>query len=463
MGEVSRYWQFVGINAAGNRRIQAIAAAQSFFTAQFPDCTGEEVIDAPIQQKLLKIMRSDSIAASQISNLAETCLRCWISNQTDWICQDLVRQFGQTGSFSWADLYSLVLDDLSRRPATDSSYRSIARRILQTLNLDQGQLSTWTKRLVLGELNPFLLDCGIYLISDWALLNGTTPDRLRRLCDRTFQLPKTTTDRMVQLLTAYHAIYRRDRLQQRANSRSKCQPPTPEQLDQMVNYLAASDSTSRVLKELQSIAQLIRQARRPKQTSIDDPNNHALINDVNHAAFVDDSPLESIAENELLNRYRRDFFTCLEQSFEQALNQRRAEMNAEKFTDVFLPALCLFHCESLAMGKIAKTINRTQSTISRLLKLDQLRTNVRQTLLLKLRDRVRTLAATYTDQARLEAIDQELDSLLSEQIDPMIAEAEAEASTPNRPRKSLFSRQLCRYLKTQNIALCTPPSPVPIA
>ncbi|MBD2091283.1 hypothetical protein H6F67_15615 [Microcoleus sp. FACHB-1515] len=440
-----RYWQFVGIDAAGNRRVEVIAPARTFFKQQFS--TGEEIADASVQRQLIAIVRSKAAIDRQA---AESCLRCFISNQSAWICRELVAQFGQKGGFTWADLYSLVLDDrlpLDRRQT--SNYQSVATRILQTVDLNLGQLSTWTKRLVMAELNPFLLNCGIYIASDWSLLNIPI-DRLRRLCKNTFRLPDSEIQKKVHLLTAYHQIYRRDRLRELGSqSRRKYAEPTVEQIDEMMSYLRSQNlqySAKQLLEELQDLAQLIRQNRCPETISIDDSNNHALI---------EQSAPEDNSENELLNRYRQDLLECLEASLTEVVTQYHQKKKPDKAAK-FLPALCLFHCESRSMGRIAKEMQLgTQSTVSRLLELDQLRASVRQTLLLKLRDRVKALAETYSSRSRLEAIDQQLDTILLEQIDPIIAAAAAEANTPNQPRNSLFSRRLCRYLKTQNIALCT--------
>lgn len=474
MGEALRYWQFIRMNAAGDRQIEDTPAARGFLQQQFPAIEQTDIADAPVQRHLLAIMRSngtdatveagggDNLCGSTYRHLAEWCLRCFISHQTDWICRDLTTKFGQVGGFSWSDLYGLVMDDFHphRPQVKPSTYQSVATRILQTLDLNQGQLSTWTKRLVMAELNPFLLDCGIYIASDWALLNGMPPERLQRLCQQTYKLPQDT-HQMVQLLTVYHAVYRQDRRQQHGpRSRSKCLPPTAEQLNRMVEALAVQSVTyspAQALKELKAIAQFIRQVRCPTTSSIDDPQCLEL---------PDHSVAEENAETELLHRYRQDLLLCLEDALKTVV-QRRYEITQQeqpKKAARFLPSLCLFHCDGESMGKIGKTMQLgTQPTVSRFLALDQLRADVRQTLLLKLRDRVKVLAATYVDQSRLEAIDQQLDLALLAQVDPIITEAEAEASTPNRPRKSLFSRLLCRYLKTQHTKLCPHSLPIPIA
>jgi len=478
MDNVLKYWQFVRLHASGSRQVEQIAAAQTFFEQQFSSTGTAKLSDATIQRRLFELIRQDdSIADVENSlgdrHLAESCLRCCISHLVDWTCRDLENQFGQAVGFTWADLYSQVLDDfgLVSKRDTASQYQSVATKILQSFDAKKGQLNTWTKRLVMAELNPFLLDCGIYLISDWALLNGMTAERWRRLCDRTYPLPKTEVETKVQLLTAFHTIYRRDRPQKLgAKLRTKCQQPDDKQLEEMVSYLTTQGisnySPVQVLRELQAIAQLIRQTRRPPKISIDDPNNGFGLNESSNADLTGRSPLEVLEETEeneqkkqFLQRYQQDLLTNLEKSLEESVNQRLKLLQQKEPAKIsaYLTALCLFHCQGQSMGKIGKDLQLgVQTTVTRLLKLNELRATVRQTLLLKLREPVRALASTYTNREQLEAVDRQLDTILIEQIDPIIEEAIAEGSTPNRPRNSLFSVTLCRHLHTRRVEQCLP-------
>lgn len=489
MDNTLKYWQFVRLHASGSRQVEQITAAQAFFEQQFPLGEVAQLSDAAIQRRLFEVMRraDKGDAAQGDRHLAECCLRCCISHLVDWTCRDLEAQFGQTAGFTWDDLYSRVLDDFTlasrqgRKPTEQQSerqseheseqqseYQSVASKILQSFDSQKGQLNTWTKRLVMAELNSFLLECGIYLISDWALLNGMIPDRFRRLCDRTYQLSQTEVDTKVQLLTAFHLIYRRDRPQIDAKRRMKCQSPNAKQLEEMLNHLATQGithySAGELLAELQAIAELIRQSRRRIQISIDDPNSGGLVDESGNAGLTGRSPLEALEENEeneqkqqFLQHYQKDLLTNLESSLEAGVDQRLEVLQKKESAKipVYLTALCLFYCQGQSMGKIGKILNLgSQSTVSRLLKLDLLRADVRQTLLLKLRDRILALASTYTNREQLEALDQLIDAILMERIDRIIDEAIAESSTPNRPRNSLFSVTLCRHLHTRRIEQC---------
>ncbi|WP_263420101.1 hypothetical protein [Tolypothrix sp. PCC 7601] len=104
MSEASRYWQLVRIDAGGNRRIQQIPAAKSFYSQVFERLTP----DADIQGKLLDLYRHSS---GETALLAERCLLCFLSWILEQGCLQLERKFGQKHNFTASDLFPYVLDD----------------------------------------------------------------------------------------------------------------------------------------------------------------------------------------------------------------------------------------------------------------------------------------------------------------------------------------------------------------
>ncbi len=106
------------------------------------------------------------------------------------------------------------------------------------------------------------------------------------------------------------------------------------------------------------------------------------------------------------------------------------------------------------MTEIAKALNlQAQFHVSRLLKLKDFRADVRQQLLVRLRDRVINRAKAYTDAKRLQTLNQQIEEALDEQITAVIQEAATEASTAtitkNQLTTSLFAQRLCRHLDTR--------------
>ena len=61
-------------------------------------------------------------------------------------------------------------------------------------------------------------------------------------------------------------------------------------------------------------------------------------------------------------------------------------------------------------------------------------------------------AKLYADRDRLHQLETQVDLVLNEQIESVIAEAEAEAKSPirNQPLKSLLARRICLYLDSRD-------------
>lgn len=464
MGAAWKYWQVVRIDSAGGRKVEEIPAAKAFFQQQFPELAGVvEVPDAQVQRHLLQLMPTEAMSENSIpQQMAERCLRCFISHQIDRVCEDLEERFGEKGGFTHSELLSLVLDDVDvfqsqRNPQEQSStYQSLATRILQTFDPEQSQLSTWTKYLVISRLNAFLLECGVYLASDWSILNGMTTGQIQRLLTEVYVLTPVEIERSRQLLESYHAIYRQDHRQQRKpGSCRRCESPTPQQLNRMVEYLRTQGmqiySPQQVMHELQALAEKIRQSRTPNLESLD--ARQSPLADEPQAP----EPQDEDTYNEFLTRYRQEFRNCLEQAIEQVVSDRLAYHRQKKppSDERFLRALHLFYCQHQSMGEIAAQIGLyKQYQVSRLLELKAFRADVRQKMLVCLRDRCRELATQYISPTQLENLEQRLNAVLEEEIGKIIEADKTDASTPNRFSNNLnnrFARSLCRHIDTRRL------------
>ena len=489
----SRYWTLVRIDAAGKRKIEEIASAKAFFRAAFPDCIdGGEVPDALIGRQLLQWMReasdegvdlsvwqegeakdqstADELLESNASkrSLAKLCLQCFVSHQIARVCQQLEIQFGVEHGFTSGDLLARVLDFTGKKLGTEAttpvktSYQSLPDDILQSFDPEQSTLATWTTRRVKHnrDLNDFLLEHGVYLVSDWAILNDTTPKQLQRIFFQFHQLTPVEIEQAKQLLESYHAVYRASRLKARQQGiKGQCLPPTTAQLQQMQQRLSTQFNQmlrpETLMSQLQEIASRLREYRihvrggsLPTE-SLDDTNDGALVE------LTDDPNIED-EPTEFLKFYRQQFLICLDGAIEQVITQRVTQLqrrDAQKAQN-FLTALQLFHCQGRSMTEIAKALNlQAQFHVSRLLKLKDFRADVRQQLLVRLRDRVINRAKAYTDAKRLQTLNQQIEEALDEQITAVIQEAATEASTAtitkNQLTTSLFAQRLCRHLDTR--------------
>ncbi|MCA1993752.1 MAG: hypothetical protein LDL41_17165, partial [Coleofasciculus sp. S288] len=149
----------------------------------------------------------------------------------------------------------------------------------------------------------------------------------------------------------------------------------------------------------------------------------------------------------------KELLNCLDQAIAQVTEERARKLERQDANraQIFLKALQLFHCQERSMTEIAQVVElKAQFQVSRLLKLKSFRADIRQQLLVRLRDRVIEQAKTYTNPERLQTLNQRIDEALLEQITTVIQEAETESRTAKRTTNSLFAHRLCHYLDTRS-------------
>jgi len=460
--ESSKYWKFVKINSAGDIQFETMVTAQTYFQEKFGGCNGTvDIADAAVIRQLwhqINSQKLDSIDSKQCES-AQLCLRCYISRLIYWVCFDLEANFGNDNSFNCKDLLPFVLDDEVLLQFSNKSYQSLATRIIQTFDPGKGSLKTWVNRYVKQhpEIQKFLLQHGIYLISDWALLNDTNPKELQRIFTQMFQLASVEIQQSIDLLISYHAIYREDRIQQRLKGKTlPCQPPSSDQLKRIINDLQTrinyTLTNEIVLNKLQIIAAKLRQYRIVAKggfisaISINQPENQPIVDE-----YLNNQTDSDTEQLEFMELYQNEFITSLDVAIAQVIEnlisrlQRKKSFNKQAFTQ----GLHLFHCQGKSMSQIAPQIGlKKQYEVTRLLKLNELRADIRQQLLMILQERVIDIAKYFTNSERLENLDRQVESILDEQISGIIQEAESEVKNPvrNQPLKNLIARRICNYL-----------------
>jgi len=453
-----RYWQLVRLDSSGNTRTDEISKAKNYFEQKYLSVEDSDTIDRAIAKALWQVMTAEIHAF--------LCLRCYVSHQILQVCLHLERQFGSNYGFRLEELLPYVLDDDGKEH--HSTYQPLSHQILQKFDPDRSSLSTWTTKLVKQhrELNAFLLQYGVYLLSDWAILNDTSTQKLQRVLSNFHQLTSKEIASAIALLESYHAIYRQERLRQRQQgcALGQCQPPTIEQLQQIAQRLKGEAiAPDAILTRLQSLAQLLRQHRVHARgnlptTSLDAPSTKPII----EAIAIAEPDEEISGQTKFLQNYRQQLLSALDGAFEQAIAVRLEgkTIKAQQRAKIFAIALQLFHCQDMAMGEIATQVGlKAQFEVTRLLKLKEFRTDVRHYLLQALQASVRDLAAEHMDLERLTALDNEIAAALAEQIDSLLRDAESEAkTTKSYTTETLFARRLCLYL--DSLALTPSPSPV---
>jgi hypothetical protein len=464
-----KYYTLVFLGSDGKRKLKEIQMAKVFFTETFADASENTLeSDTTIQKRLLQLSQANS---SSHRLIAQRCLLCFISWQIERVCLSLEQQFGNFHGFTSRDLFVYVLDDDGSLEPSDS-YQCLGREILSSFDPDKSSLSTWTGRKVRQhkDLNRYLLDCGLYLVSDWAILNDTKPEQLPRILREFHYLTTTEIEENRVLLSAYHKIYRADRLRQRAEQKSlgKCNPPTAVQLQAILDILKTQDihesidklSIKIVMQKLQNLADRLREYRLHarnscfKMVSIDNEiyENSTFVEqipDLNQQSIINRS--EEVDETkDFLKTYRDQMASCLDSSFQSAIALRWHKLQKKDIgkAQQFLTALQLFHCQRLSMSNIAKQLNlRAQDAVARLLKLKDFRADIRQQTLVKLQAQVIELAQKYSTPTSLVNLELTITELLDEQIGNVISQAEIEAaSMQSNCQMSYFSQRLCKQI-----------------
>ncbi|HBE20052.1 MAG TPA: hypothetical protein DEG17_00825 [Cyanobacteria bacterium UBA11149] len=483
MSTGAKYWTIVKIDGAGGRKVEEIESAKVFFLASFPEFTADcEVPDALIQRQLLhwlkggnyedidkdifqKIEVKTDSKFSEPSVLAQLCLKCFICGEIERVCQELAMQFGEDRGFTCGDLLPIVLDEDGGRKEREkkTNYQSFVEDILYSFDPDRSSLSTWTTRRVKSnkDINKFLVEQGIYLLSDWAILNDTTPKQIERIFLQFYQLTRLEVEEDKRLLESYHAVYRVQRLKQRQSGiKGACIPPTSGQLEQISQDLSGKINRNIpgtiLLRKLQNLASRLREYRiRVRGGSIPNDEREPIrlaetIPDP-HSDILDD-------ETEFLKVYRQEFRTCLDGAIAQVTENRLKilETRDKEKAGKFIIALQLFHCQAQSMSEIAKLLDlKAQFHVSRLLKLKDFRADVQQQLLILLRDRVFAQAQAYTDTQHLQNLYQEIEAALNEQISDLIKDATMEASRAtvekHHTTSSFFAQRLCYYLDIRSL------------
>ncbi|MFM7219304.1 MAG: hypothetical protein ACKO21_03640 [Nodosilinea sp.] len=474
MVRVSDYWQMLQLTSAGQCRPREQPLAKAWFQGQWAEPLAQGSLSEPdLQTHLWQQWRAamapvypinpGSAAADppapqpspKEARLAELCLRCWLSHRIAGVCRQLAHQFGEAYGFTAAALWPLVLDDDGR---LESAYRPLSLQILDTYDPTRASLGTWAIRLTQNhpEINQFCLQQGLYRVSNWAILNDTEVQQLPRALPHLSpaELAEATT-----LLTAYHRVYRQARLALRQGGKGRrCAEPTPEQLQQINPDpdpdLPPDEVRRKTLRRLHDLAEQLRtyriavRRRAPLSQSLEGMAEWG----VDPEAPGEDlsQQMGNWVEEEFQQRYRQLFRDSLGEALQQVLQgyASRYRQRQPPQDQAYLQALELFHCQGLAMGKIAQQVGlASQVQVSRLMQLKRLRAEVCGHWFNQLRHQVQDRALEHLSTVQFYAIVQQLDQILMEEVTGVMAEAAAEAQMPkHRTSQSLFARQVCHLL-----------------
>ncbi|MGG6263063.1 hypothetical protein ACQ4M3_07265 [Leptolyngbya sp. AN03gr2] len=431
MSEIGKYWTLVRIKPAGGYQAEKCEIAHHYIEQNYAEVTESN----QLQQLLVRDYQAGSTEA-------ELCLRCFISHCTLEEASSIARQFGDYYQFNQFDVLCYVLDDDG---TLNRQYHPLSQKILNSYNPAIASLNTWATRLVRqhSELNQFLKQQGLYLKSDWAILNSTTTKRLGQILRDRFYWSANAIQTAMLYLQSYHAVYLSDRISE--GSQGRCKEPTPEQLkriaDQLQTKLNQPISSTQVLKQLLAIAQCLRQHRlnRYETESIDEKPIQAEQLTV--------SKNESDPAEEFLYYYRAQFIQCLNAALEAVIRDYTSRLKDQK-ANQFRVALHLLYCQRITMTQIAEQLDlKRQDNVARLLKLKTLRADVGLHILTQLKHDISAIAQNFTDPERLSRFAESIDEALRDQVDALLEKDAQQSKTPKAYQKdNLFAEQLCALL-----------------
>ena len=391
MLSLSKYWKLWKIDpsdASVGYKSLTSGMAQEFLLQEFgqlDDLEVEKLKPDRIQASLLSSFyfdKSDLNLAKRAR--AGLCLRCYVSYPILNACKKLASLFNSGYLFTYRDLLPYVLNDdgrtliiLDERARTQlvldgqeqvqpSSYPLFTVEILRTYNprmKSPMSLENWaywqTKRQ--PQVKNFLAEFGFKHLSDWALLNRIKVRQLEAL------LPRERC-----LVNAYHAVYRRDRIQQPHQKAKKCPKPSETQLKEMLGILKEQEirlqNPQQLLEQLQQIANSLRQYEvwshrgTPLTQSLDifDPiQGDSVTQEISDPKSNVD--LELLERQEFLAFLQEQFDQVLQQAIATGIEQRlvmlRNSNHYRKFVARFIPGLQYYYFQSLSLKQIAPLLD----------------------------------------------------------------------------------------------------------
>lgn len=445
MGVASKYWILVRIDSFSRCKSEVLKAAKVFFDEQFPNLAHQkEIPDKNIQHQLIQWYQSNDPRGE----IAEKCLRCFISNVLKESCMLLEQKFSEKHYLYSAELLPLVLD--TTHHGQDSE--SLTTHILSTFDPNKSNLSTWVTVIFKSSnaVKQSLKEHGIVQLTDWTILRYTTHTRLKRVLS-SLQLTSIEISKAVKLLDSFHQVYctqlskhRKAKPDSKFNT-AKYPQPTLEQLNQIAEILSgdteySSDreiiASEKILEELQKLANILRETwTQPQQRFQKESNNEDKI------PKLPDFCIEP-------------FNNCLDESVKQVVKtrfdyiQRKGTQKGKEQAKRYLEALHLFHCNGVGLKKIASQLGFTdQPHLSRLLKLKILRKDIGRNLILNLKKYVAELSGYSQNPDKLLELDARIQHMFGQEIDELIKDAEKEAKNGYRlAMNSKLARSICQFI-----------------
>ena len=267
-------------------------------------------------------------------------------------------------------------------------------------------------------------------LSDWALLNRVRRIQLERLSER---------DR--HLVEVFHAVYRRDRLQQRSKGAKKCPDPSTVQLQEMLTRLQFANvtinTTVELMKELKQVAILLRQ--------------YDIWTD-----FTDSLDKLDVEQREFLEFLHQQLSLALAGAIKQEISDRISWLQRSRkyaiFAQQLIPGLQLYYSQGMSLKDIAPRLGMTSwDQARRVLNPGELLSKVRTLTVQQLLDSIlkkaleKGLTKLPPESNYLKTLAEQIEAFADAEIFQQAAE-EIRAGK-NRRMNSAYAQQLRIYLE----------------
>jgi hypothetical protein len=465
----SKYWKIcrLGLSSRKGYECWTVPLAQAFWQQQ--ELASQK---ANLQGTLNAYFYDRRAIEIKVRAVAGLCLRCYISYSILKACQTLDNLFGGA-NFTYQDLLPFVLNDdgkslriidkdrktqlvfNNQEVTAPSTYPLFTLEILRTYKPNSSSsmsLENWaylqTKQN--KEIKHFLSEFGFKHLSDWALLNKARSKQLERLSDR---------DR--HLITAFHGVYRRDRLQQRQKGIKKCPDPNEAQLQEMRDLLNEQkiifNSTGELLKAIKQVATQLR------QYDIWSYRESLEIYDPETGSYAPRADLPKDFSNEADELEGRELSIFLQESLKIALDRAIAQAldtQIDKLTKSksyaslarqFIPGLQLYYGQGMSLAEIAPQLgmsnwDRARRVLNPGDLLQKIRMLTLQQLLDTILEKAKDMGLTKIPPAPdyLKTVSEQIEAFTDEEI---FQEAAAEIRAgKNRSLDSLYAQKLLSHL-----------------
>ncbi|MGK7886444.1 MAG: hypothetical protein AB4057_17695 [Crocosphaera sp.] len=460
INQLEFFWQLYQLRSNGREYKKNLEIAERWINDLY---SSSQLTLEQIVNNLLDIFKNTRLANLTEKGKAGLCLRCYISEYIVSACKKRARLFSSQG-VSYQSLLAFVLDDdgqsliivdtegkkqleiIENETVIDKENGIFTVEILSSYKHSlekKSSLRSWTysqtnqnKKIV-----EFLSEFGFINSTDWALLNRIKKYQLQQL-----------TEQEQSIITVYREVYKRDRRKGKHTLRSKCQPPSDEQLQEMIDKLNIKTikEPDILLNQLKLIAQQYRQTSVSLDRTFLDQESD--INSLEVPYY--DVPIEEKEELDISQTINNNLVKILQGSIKKSVDKRIKELQKSKsyspYAAQYKTFLKAFYQEEKSQNQMAKEIGIRQEKLNRIMSFKQLFQQVRKqtvddllNLILKL-IKEKNIVSEPINNDYLINLTEHIEKFVDQKI---FIEAKAEMmNSKNRTMNSFYAKTFIDYL-----------------